>query len=745
MRRIPLDVVVCLLATVFGPWPEAATGTRKSGTATGVRRVSDPLEAVRIDNSPVIDGNLDDPAWSAARVPAGTFKTYNPTYGDDLPQATDVFFAYDAKNFYAAFHCHDTEPGKIKATLCKRDAMFSDDWVGFSLDLFGNRQSSCEFFVNPLGIQGDIYNTVSSGEDSSPDWVWDSAGKMTADGYTVEVRIPLRSLRFKSGEDVRLNVLFWRRISRLGLSGSWPEMKPGTGMLNAHSEIRFESLASPRRLEVMPSFTWTWDRERMTPDRWETTVNKKDVGVGVKYGLTSSITLDATYNPDFSQVESDAVQVEVNQRYPLFYSEKRPFFMESMGIFSLAAVGEDGNFKLPVHTRRIVDPLWGAKLTGDAGRFSFGVLTAADEWPGREFDGEDNPDAGEKAYFGIARGTCSLGGENYVGGIFSGRQFAGGFNRVVGGDFFFRFGAHHALSGNVLQSYSRDEGTGTRSAGGNHAVCYTYTSRAFQVWSEMEHIDPGFRMDTAFYNRTGIDQFTVYLGPQFYPKWKKAPWLQRVNPFFFGYVIHDVVTGQDDYAAMVALRVYFAGQGQFRIDGFRAQEVWAGRLFQETGGRLSLSGWFTKWLRLGGSLRLYDNIWYDEENPFLGRCFDYGFDFTLQPNENLNLEMDFYRTRFQRPETGETVYDVKVANGRLTYQFTKAFFLRATLRYDSYGQRLLTDILASYTYIPGTVVFLGYGELFERVSWNGDQWNSRDNFQETRRGLFFKVSYNWRP
>ena len=164
-----------------------------------------------------IDGNLDDEVWKNPPIDK-TFITYNPRPGNVLPQKTVLWVAYDSQNLYFAFKCYDTEPDKIKTSITKRDNLFSDDWVGIRLDAMGNGQSAYDLFVNPSGIQGDIYTTVNNGEDGSPDWVWQSAGKITDQGYQVELKLPLKSIRFKSGKEVKMGLLFWRRISRLGVS-----------------------------------------------------------------------------------------------------------------------------------------------------------------------------------------------------------------------------------------------------------------------------------------------------------------------------------------------------------------------------------------------------------------------------------------------------------------------------------------------------------------------------------------------
>lgn len=732
---MPSAVRTCALALFAAP-----------AVLVGAAQPSPPeLRPLHLSAPPVLKGDLSDPMWARARLSPGAFQTYNPTSGEAFPQATEVYMAYDEAHLYVGFYCRDKEPGKIKASLAKRDAMFSDDWVGLSLDTFGSHQSAIDLFVNPLGIQGDIYDTLNGGEDSAPDWVWDSFAKIQPDGYTVEIRIPLKSIRFKSGKDVRMGVLFWRRLSRLGLSGSWPALQPGKGVFSAHAPVHFEALKAPHRVEVLPTFTASTDQERLGADRWDRR-REQNYGIGLKYGLNSSITAELTYKPDFSQVESDAYQVEVNQRYPIFYSEKRPFFMESMGIFRLAGTqGGDTNMQVPVHTRRIADPLWGAKITGDEGPVSFGILAAGDRAPGQPWTDGTNPNEGKRANFTIGRGMYAFGDASYVGVLGSQRSFAGTTNRVTGADFSYRIGEAHNVSGNVLDTETTEAETGTRTAGAGGILSYIYGTKAMDAIVVREHYDRDFRMDTAFYNRTNIDQTLLYVGPKFYPKLASLPWLQRVNPFFFGSVTQDKGTGLTDYLACYALRIATTHQGSFRTDVIKIREGWMDRLYLQTLYRLQGSWWPTKWLSLGGNVRTGEVLYYSTTEPFLGSTRSYGLNTTVQPDDNLRLNLDYYHTRMRHPVTRREVYDVKTVNAQATYQFNKYAFLRATGRYDSFKRRLLTDLLASFTYIPGTVIHLGYGEVFEKGTWRQEGFEDLGNtFHPQRKSLFFKVSYLWR-
>src|SRR6185436_18607085 len=308
---------------------------------------------------------------------------YNPNRGDDMPDVykTEVRITYDDRNIYFAFHCFDNEPGKIRTNVAKRDAAFSDDWIAISLDSAATGQAAYHLFSNPSASQMDALNTSASGEQFDADMVWFSGAKTTSDGYVVELQIPLQTLRFSGGDEVRMNLVFFRKISRIGYSYAWPEMLPGQWVFDRPSRLIFSNLKPRRLLELLPSVTYGVNQQRDTANTWGPADDKYNVGASGKVGITSGITLDGTINPDFSQVESDAFQVQVNQRFPLFFSEKRPFFMEGMGLFNIAGTGGDGNMRTAVHTRRIVDPIYGSKLTGTIGRTAFGMLNAVDDTP----------------------------------------------------------------------------------------------------------------------------------------------------------------------------------------------------------------------------------------------------------------------------------------------------------------------------------------------------------------------------
>jgi Domain of unknown function (DUF5916)/Carbohydrate family 9 binding domain-like len=693
------------------------------------------FRVMRTSQPPKIDGILDDEVWRQTPLELGDWIAYNPLRGGKSDQRTDVRIAYDERYIYFGIHCFDTEPAKIRTTISRRDTAFNDDWFALSLDSAGTGQTAYHLFVNPSGIQMDALNTSASGEQFEADFVWDSAAKTGEDGYTVEMRLPLQSIRFSGGEHVRMGILFFRKISRTGVSYSWPEILPGQWVFESHAHLLFDNLKQPRLVELLPSVTYALNQTRATPDAWNHLVNKPSAGLSAKYGITSNVTLDATINPDFSQVESDAFQVQVNQRFPIFYSEKRPFFMEGMGLFNVAGTGGDGNMRTSVHTRHIINPLWGSKLTGTEGKFTFGLLNASDKSP-EDIGNRGDLIRGQNKLFTIARATYSLGGSNYVGAILTDTEHAGRHNRVEGGDISIKFSPPQQFTATILSSQ-----TGITSSDGTHGVgsqvSYSYNTRRFGWANQIEHYGRDFQMDTAFYNRTGFTSGWSYGEINFYPK--EGSWLKRVHPYYWAKRGHDQTqNGKEDFLN-TGIRFHFTRQGYLQVASMQGHEAWVGHRFR-TGAIVNFysSIQMFRWLSINGSFNKSRDIYYDLVNPFQGRSKSGGFGFSLQPNQHFQQNLDYNTVRFDRASNGEHIYTVNIVNTQTTYQFDKHFRLRLLEQFDSSQHRLLTDFLAMYEVVPGTVFHAGYGSLYEK---DPAPSGVVSHYMTIRRGLFFKASY----
>jgi hypothetical protein len=701
----------------------------------------------RVTTPPKVDGILDDEAWRSGPVKMAPeqWASYNPVRGDKMPDhfKTDVYVTYDDRNIYFAFHCFDNEPDKIRTNVSRRDSSFNDDWIAMSLDSAGTGQAAYHLFSNPSGSQMDAINTSSSGEQFDADVVWYSAAKTTSDGYVVEIQVPLQTLRFKGGDTVRMGLVFFRKVSRIGVSYAWPEMLPGQWVFDRPSHLVFSNLKPRRLVELLPSVTYGVRQEReASAASWGDADSDAHVGASGKFGVTSNITLDATVNPDFSQVESDAFQIQVNQRFPIFFSEKRPFFMEGMGLFNIA---RGDNIRTVVHTRRIVDPIFGAKLTGTMGKTTFGVLNALDDHPGDVGDrGEDFADRNK--LFTVGRATYALRRSDYIGGIVTQTTHQGRNNFATGADFIIRPSSAQSMAGTFLTTQTSD---GSRDSSGKMAqLTYEFENRRYQTTVQGEHYDRDFQMDTAFYRRTGFTSAWTYHQVNFYPRSGTNFWLQRISPFVFAKSGRDRIQDGDENFLNTGIRFNFTRQGNFELATSRGKEAWKGREFNVGNDVFTFAGMqVVRWLNVFGGGGIGPFIYYDDVDPFPGRLLFSFFGLTLQPNQHITQNFEGNVNRFKRTPTGEQIYNVTVLNSKTTYQFDKHFLVRMLAQYDSDSRKLLTDFLASYELVPGTVLHAGYGSLFERGTGETSPNDANrpvrldERYRATNRGLFFKASY----
>lgn len=712
----------------------------QAGVGVAVAQERPSLRATRFATPPSIDGVLDGEAWGDPQ-PVGELLSYNPLHGTSVPQRTKVWVGYDSRYLYFAFECEDDEPGRIKTSITRRDNIWSDDWVGLSLDALGTGQTSYHLMVNPSGIQLDMVNSASGQEDSSPDYIWDSAARINDRGYAVEIRLPLSSIRFRGGDDVRMGVLFWRRISRSGVSVAWPALEPGRWVFEKHAALSFDRLESILTREVIPSATFSTSQERATPSRWTGMDGRGDLGLSAKVGITPTITLDATINPDFSQVESDAFQIEVNQRYPVFFSEKRPFFMEGAGLFTLAGSGNDSSMISAVHTRRIVNPYAGFKVTGSAGRLQFGTLTAVDDVPRFPGSTAEQPDR----LFNVGRVQYSPSVSNYIGGIVTDMEAGDAYNRVAGGDLSWRVGGNQRIDAMALYSTSREGETGEESSGFGGSAHWSYSTRRLALSGFVEHYDRGFRMDTAFYNRVGVTSGWGYGEWNFYPGAGRYAWIRRITPFVYTQVGDDRIAGGTERVSVPGVRMNFTRQGFLRLDVLDGHEHWLGEKYPISRPRIQGQVQLFRWMRLNGRTNWGTAVFYDPTDPFAGWSRSSGLDISWQPTPRMSQSVGYQRVDFRRDDTRARVYELDLVNTRTTFQFSKQFFLRGIVQYDSLRARVLTDMLASYELRPGTVAYAGYGSLYERRDFVDDAWvRGAGEYLTTRRGFFMKASYLYR-
>ncbi len=690
-----------------------------------------PLQPVLAAAPPKIDGILDDAVWEKAPRESD-FKTWNPDYGKDMAAGTVVYYAYDRENLYFAFRCSDPEPAKIKASISGRDTINADDWTCINLDTFNDHQGLYALYVNPLGIQGDS-RFEGNQEDYTVDIVWYSEGRINDSGYTVEIRLPLKSLRYRSREPVEMGVIFERRISRFSENGTFPALDPAQGpnFLTQTRTLLFEDIAHYTLLELLPAVTYgrtsSLEEGALRAGR-----GRSDLSLTGKYGLTSQLILDGTFNPDFSQVESDAGQVDFNQRYALFYDEKRPFFLEGQEKFNFPA-GADGPLSEVVHTRTINDPRAGFKLNGKLGpRDSVASIYAMDELPGGG--------AQDFAHFTILRYKRGLSGDSYVGGFFTGRFAGAASNVVAGADGQLRLNQASTVGFHVFGSGTK-AGDGSAARDG-HAVGlqYDYQTRDLIIQGQAQDLGTDFATEVGYVTRTGLTRLKIGVLPMFYPKFKV---LLRVEPMLHSIQIRDKWSGLWETANSLDLRLRLVRNTTLSAGARYSNEIFLGRRFPTSLFKLFAATLFSKQVAFQASWTSGQKIRYVDD-PYKGRGTEALIAMDYLPSEKVALSLSLRCSDFTRASDGVKEFDYTIVRGRATYQVNKYLFFRAIVEHNAFRKRLTSDLLASFTYIPGTVVHIGYGSAYERIAWRDGEYVGADRFLETRRGFFFKASYLWR-
>lgn len=710
----------------------ASTGIRGSSPFAPPLEKVDTLRPIRVDALPTIDGEFSEPFWKSAPSVSG-FTTFIPDFDVVPKEQTEVALAYDAENIYFGFRCYD-DIAQIKASVSARDKMMQDDFICINLDAANDQQGLNGFYVNPLGIQGDS-RFAANNEDFSPDFVWYSAGKIDSLGYTVEVQIPLKSLRYADSDPVIMGVVLERKIRRREEHSSFPRLDPAKGMafLTQMFPVRYPGVEHYTLWELLPAVTATRQdvRNGATLDRDK---QEAEVSLTGKYGITSDLILDGTINPDFSQVESDAGQVDVNLRYSLFYPEKRSFFLEGQDNYTIAATANVFDPQI-FYSRTIADPLLGTKLTGKVGNGNtIAALYAMDN-----VLEPDRGALGRYAHTPVVRFKRALSNDSYLGFLYAGRELEHSNNRVVGFDEMYRVSDAATISGNAFLSSATD-GPGLGALTGHTlGLRFARGTRDLDYSLNIREVSENFRADMGYITRTGVLNFIGYLNPRIYPESK---FFQRIGFELATGQTKDRASGLWETSNDLAVNVFFSGSWLFRVRGAYATEIFAAQRFQTSGLHTQVRGQISNRIFLNVVHRRIRSILYD--TPEQGHGNVMGASLTLDPWENFRTDASLTYEDFYPDATGEKLYDYLITRVKLTYQVNQYLFFRTIGEYNDYRESLNTELLASFTYIPGTVFYIGWGSMYNKVRWDGTDYVGSDNFLEMRRGLFLKMSYLWR-
>ena len=759
---------------------EAADAPPSLGVASdvGILTGRPTLRPTRTDTRPSIDGRLDDAVWGSA-VRITDFVQRNPVEGAPATEETDFYIAYDSQNIYVAVHAHYSNPSIMRANRSDRDRAFRDDVVSVYFDTFLDQQRAYVFSVNGYGVQMDsIMNARGGGGgggggrggsgrrgggfsgggfsgiprgDSTWDALFESGGQLVADGFTAEMAIPFKSLRYPQrdrdvphrwgfqivreirGKDE--NVV-WSPFTR-DIAGFLPQMGVLDGMSN---------LSTSRNIEILPTFTAInfGSLDTGTGD-FNVLDTSPEGGVNFKYGVTSNLTADFAFNPDFSQIESDRPQIEVNQRFALFFPELRPFFLEGAEIFSMP-----GPVTF-VHTRTIVDPLYGAKLTGKVGKTTIGVLFANDAAPGNLEDRTD-PAFDQSAQTFIGRVRYDLYAESHIGAIVTNRDFLNGQSRLGGVDANFRLGRTHSVGFRAIGTQHRDL-EGVDRTGEMFDVNFRKNGRNLSYFAAGYTLSPDFATDVGFVRRTDQKRISTNVSYRWWPEsWiiNWGPSVRYGRSYNFDNILEDEETG-------VNVRATFAKNIIFNGSVNQDMERFGGINFQKR--RYSYGGGVntSRKVSFGGFFNRGDEIFYDPDTPFLGRNTGGRIFLTLRPASRFQTEININSSRFTDPRNNdEEVFDVKIFRGLTTYQFTERLLFRNIAEFNTLDKAIGLNFLFTYRVNSGTVFYLGYDDHYQRADRlfaedadiNGDgipdPFYQPDEYKQTNRAIFMKVQYLFR-
>ncbi|MDX2057248.1 MAG: DUF5916 domain-containing protein [Gemmatimonadales bacterium] len=633
----------------------------------------------RLEMSVVIDGSLDEPAWSRAAKLTG-FSQYSPVDGRPAAQSTEILVWYSPTALHLGVRAA-AESGTVRAHLTDRDrGIIPDDYIEFQLGTFNDGRSAYVFAVNPLGIQADgslvegnqarrlAVETDRTGgreqADLSPDYVFDSKGRVTEAGYEIEVRIPFKSLRFQSGTTQDWTFQVIRKSAQSGREDTWaPARRDAASFLAQHGKL--VGLTDLRRglvLELNPIVTSTV-AGGPTATGWEYDGGRPDVGGNVRWGMTTNLTLNGTVNPDFSQVESDAGQLSPDPRRLLFFQEKRPFFLDGLEAFATP--------NQLIYTRRIAFPVAAAKVTGKVAGTSFGLLTAVD---GKEvsLSGHDRP------VFNVLRVLKDIGGQSRLGLAYTDRVEGGDYNRVAQVDGRVVFGGINSLS--FYGGVSRTRHDGNTRTGPTWNLAFTRAGRRLGFNASLHGVSDRFEASSGFTSQSDLAQLS--LGPTFTLYGRQGAFVERFNGSITG-------TYTWDYP------------GFSRWEGPRDRQHWFNASFQLRGGYAVSSTLFVE--TFGYDPRLFTD--YRLEVP-AGAGRD-----TVAFGTKPDLPVRAVMVRLKTPEVGGFAFDGFVAYGRdpnyLEWSKSEILFSRLGLTYrptDKLRFESGVPILIHYRRTDGTKV-----------------------------------------
>lgn len=709
-----------------------------------------------------IDGMLDEPAWRDATAIELAYE-YFPGENVAPPVRTEARIAFDARHVYVAFRCFDPDPASIRAHLMDRDdvdAFIRDDHVVLIVDTFDDRRRGFQFRVNPMGVQMDALFSENEGvEDFSWDMIWDSAATIDDRGWSVEIALPVQQLRFPEGGGGIWGVDLARsypRSERHRIAAHPRDRDDACALCQVVRVGGFEGLEPGRNLEIVPTLTATRVDVRDPFPGGDLVDGDPDAELGLtaRWGPTPAVALSAAINPDFSQVEADAAQLAINERFALLFPEQRPFFLEGVDLFSTPIRA--------VFTRTVVDPDLGVKVTGKNGRNAYGVFLTDDRTntvllPTSEGTGVASSVDGAlpgDARGGVGRYRRDVGRNHSVGVLVTTREAGDYDNRVAGVDGFVRLSSADSVSFQWLRSATRYPDTTAAALGQPTGrfedealvASWFHGGRRWIADATVRDYGRDFRADAGFLPRTDIREAAGSV---------KRRWWSDGRP---GFTFVDVWVAFDRVEDQAGRRtdvvdeagVQYAGPWQTTgyVRAFREEKRFGGRDYDDLGGvDVYLTSQPTGRIRIelfGGDR---DTVDFANNQPASQRETSGTVDLRLGRRVSLDLD---HTVRVADVDGGR-LFRADLTELRAFWHWNVRSFVRAIVQREAIdrdpslwsfpveasSERWLGQLLWSWKLDPRTVAFVGYTE--SRIAGDGFGRTVAD------RAFFVKLGYAWLP
>ncbi|MFC1724593.1 DUF5916 domain-containing protein [candidate division KSB1 bacterium] len=693
------------------------------------------INIIKTEENIRIDGVLNENIWQKAQKVELNYE-FNPGNNVKPKVKTEVYFVYDESNLYMGFICHETDIKQLRANLTERDRMFQDDFMGIILDTYNDLKKAYEIFINPFGVQGDVIWTPSN-EDDSYDMIYYSAANILADRWVGEMKIPFKSLSFPQTDIQEWRILVYRNRPRSSREQiAWTPIDRNNPALLAQAGWLkgIRGVERGRFLNLLPytvASNYGAKEDFEVPDsEFRTGKIKSDIGMGIKYGLTSNLNLDFVYNPDFSQVESDATQIDVNTTNALFYPERRPFFQEGSETFNTLLHND------LVYTRTINNPSFAAKLTGKVGKVKLGFISSYDR----------------NALSNILRLKYDLGGESYIGTFITNREEEDGYNRVASLDGSIQFSENYywdfQLSGSKTREPDSPEIYEDNTVFSKNGRTATFDGEKFSGMSfftalrkkseylnaSMLYIDysPSFRAANGYVASNNYRYYEIDFNFMSYPNGKLVDYYNISPEFAQEYNHQNQLKNQRfENTFYIIMKKQTEFVCLYEYENKRFNDIMFKNLYTAS---FSLSSQPSKYINCGLDYNFGRDIYRTSEEPRKAFSKSISSFIDWKPLSNVSIGAEYHKYKLDELNNAGNIFNGYTIRGNFNYQYNRNLYFRLISQYNSFSKDYELDPLIRYKLNPFTIFYIG--STYDFKSFDGS-----NGLTKMQRQYFMKFQY----